>query len=103
MIHGLLHTKAEIIFITITQFDCLKSSRTCTGRDRLSRRDLLPVVSVSAVTSTSTVGFPLESNICLACTSVILIFNDIKKFPFHTIFFRSMCNRGIIYNFFTVK
>ncbi|CDA24363.1 unknown [Roseburia sp. CAG:197] len=38
----------------------------------------LPVVSVCAVTSASTVGFPLESKICLACMSIILIVSAIR-------------------------
>ena len=78
MLHNLLYTQPKIPPVPVAQFNRLKLAPD--GTDSLAIV-FLPVVEVSAVTSTSTVGLPLESNISLPCISTILIHNDIKKPP----------------------
>ncbi len=54
------------------------STASCSPVEAPEGTAALPITPFSVITSTSTVGFPLESNICLACTPrIILIFNSI--------------------------
>lgn len=66
VIHYFPDTQPKIPFFSIPKLDRLKTSGTCADGTDSRAVIFFPVVSVSAVTSTSTVGFPLESKISLA-------------------------------------